>query len=72
VTLCAPVEKAAENGVSGGCFRRPFHRALTRGGLVALNSFYGLAPKALRAGYFLTSDLFWLLDLLRVMARGIL
>jgi hypothetical protein len=40
-------------------------------GLVALNVFYGLAPKpfssfeALRVGYFLTSDLFWLLDLRR-------
>jgi len=24
-------EKAAENGASGGCFQRPFRRALTRG-----------------------------------------
>ena len=37
-------EKAAENGASGGCFWRPFHHALNVG-LVALNSFYALAPK---------------------------
>jgi hypothetical protein len=79
ITICMEVtcEKAAEDGASGGCFRRPFHRVPTRGPRRLKLILWSCAKafcnfESQRAGCFLTffspsphsltSDLFWLLD----------
>jgi hypothetical protein len=41
-----PVERWQKTAPLGGCFRRPFHRALTRGPC-RFKLVYGLAPKPL-------------------------